>query len=65
MGCYSVTMVITKFVQAECDRAVQEELFDIKFIDFGVGLMFFYRIHKHVKMHTFSMGITECSFLQC
>ena len=32
-------MVITKFVQAEFDRAVQEELFDIKFIDFGEGLV--------------------------
>ena len=32
-------MAITKFVQAECDRAVQEELFDIKFIDIGEGLM--------------------------
>ena len=32
-------MAITKFVQVEYDRAVQEELFDIKFIDFGEGLM--------------------------
>ena len=32
-------MVITKSVQAEFDRAVQEELFDIKFIGFGEGLV--------------------------
>ena len=58
-------MVITKLVWEECDRAVQEELFDIK-IDFGEGLMIvFYKIHKQVKAHTFSMGTTECSFLQC
>ena len=31
-------MAITKLVRAEFDRAVQEELFDIKFIDFGEGL---------------------------
>ena len=35
--CYSVTMAITKFVQVEFYRAVQEELLDIKFIDFGEG----------------------------
>ena len=32
-------MVITKFVRAEFDRAVQEELFDIKFIGFGESLV--------------------------
>ena len=32
-------MVITKFVCAYFDRAVQEELFDIKFIGFGEGLV--------------------------
>ena len=32
-------MAITKLVRAECDRAVQEELFDIKFIGFGEGLV--------------------------
>ena len=32
-------MAITKLVWAEFDRAVQEELFDIKFIDFGEGLV--------------------------
>ena len=32
-------MVITKLVWAEFDRAVQEELFDIKFIGFGEGLV--------------------------
>ena len=32
-------MAITKFVRAEFDRAVQEELFDIKFIGFGEGLV--------------------------
>ena len=32
-------MVITKLVRAECDRAVQKELFDIKFIGFGEGLV--------------------------
>ena len=59
-------MVITKFVQAEFDRAIQE-LFDIKFIGFGEGLVtvFFYKIQRHVKMHTNPMGIIERSFLQC
>ena len=33
--CYSVTMVITKFVGAEFDREVQEELFAIKCFGFG------------------------------
>ena len=37
MLCYLVTMAITKFIQEEFDRAVQEELFDIKFIGFGEG----------------------------
>ena len=32
-------MVITKFVRGEFDRAVREELFDIKFIGFGEGLV--------------------------
>ena len=32
-------MAITKFVWVEFDRAVQEELFDIKVIDFGEGLV--------------------------
>ena len=39
MLCYSVTMAITKLVRVEFDRAVQEELFDIKFIGFGEGLV--------------------------
>ena len=37
--CYLVTMAITKLVRAELDRAVQVELFDIKFIGFGEGLL--------------------------
>ena len=32
-------MAITKLVRAELDRAVQEELFDIKVIGFGEGLV--------------------------
>ena len=32
-------MAITKLVRAEFDRAVQEELFNIKFIGFGEGLV--------------------------
>ena len=32
-------MAITKFVQVEFDRAVQEELFDVKFIGFGEDLV--------------------------
>ena len=47
-------MAITKLVRAEFDRAVQE-LFDIKFIGFGEGLVtvFFYKIQRHdVKTHT-------------
>ena len=34
-------MAITKLVRAEFDRAVKEELFDIKFIGFGEGLVTF------------------------
>ena len=60
-------MAITQLVRAEFDRAVQEELFDIKFIGFGEGLVtvFFYKIQRHVKTHTNPKGIIECSFLQC
>ena len=58
-------MAITKFVRVEFDRAVQEELFDIKFIGFGEGLVIFYKIQRHVKTHTNLMGIIECLFLQC
>ena len=32
-------MAITKFVRMEFNRAIQEELFDTKFIDFGEGLV--------------------------
>ena len=32
-------MEITNFVWAGFNRAIQEELFDIKFIDFGEGLV--------------------------
>ena len=43
-------MAITKLVRAEFDRAVQEELFDIKFIGLGEGLVIvFYKIQRHVK----------------
>ena len=58
-------MVITKLVWAEFNRADQEELFDIKFIGFGEGLVtVFYKIQRHVKTHTNPMGIIERSFLQ-
>ena len=54
-------MAITKLLQAEVDGAVQEELFDIKFIGFGEGLVtVFYKIQRHVKTHTNPMGIIEC-----
>ena len=52
---------------AEFDRAVQEELFDIKFIDhdFGEGLVtVFLQNTETCKTHTNPMGIIECSFLQ-
>ena len=66
MLCYSVTMAITKLVRAEFDRAVQEELFDIKFIGFGEGLVtVFLQNTETCKTHTNPMGIIECSFLQC
>ena len=59
-------MAITKLVLEEFDRAVQEELFDIKFIGFGEGLVtVFYKIQRYVETHTNPMGIIECSFLQC
>ena len=32
-------MVITKFLQLDCNRIFQEELIDTKFTDFGKGLM--------------------------
>ena len=58
MLCHLETMAITKFVRAEFDRAVQEELLDIKFIGFGEGLVtVFYKIQRHVKTHTNPMGI--------
>ena len=59
-------MTITKLVRAEFARAVEEELFDIKFIGFGEGLVtVFYKIYRHEKTHTNPMGIIERSFLQC
>ena len=40
-------MAIAKLVRAEFDSAVQEELFDIKFIGFGEGLVtVFYKIQR-------------------
>ena len=57
-------MAITKFVRAEFDRAVQEELFDINFIGFGEGLVtVFYKIQRHVKTHTNPMGIIARLFI--
>ena len=59
-------MAIAKLVRAEFDRAVQEELFDIKFIGFGEGLVtVFLQNTETCKTHTNPMGIIECSFLQC
>ena len=37
--CDSVTMVITKFLWPEFNRAIQEELIDTKFASFGEGLV--------------------------
>ena len=39
MCCYSVTMMITKFVQVEFNRDSQEEFIDNKFADFGGNLV--------------------------
>ena len=62
-------MAITKLVRAEFDRAVQEELFDIKFIGFGEGLVTDFLQNtetcRGLKTHTNPTGIIECSFLQC
>ena len=37
MPCYSLTMMITKFLPAELNRVIQEELVDTKFADFEEG----------------------------
>ena len=58
--CYLVIMAITNFVQVEFNRAIQE-LFDIKFIDFGEGSVIVFIL---VKTQAFPMGIIECSFLK-
>ena len=39
LHCYSVTMGTTKFIQPELNRAIQEELIDTKFPNFGEGLV--------------------------
>ena len=50
-------MAITK---SELDRAVQEELFDIKFIGFGEGLVtVLLQNTETCKSHTNPMGIIE------
>ena len=44
MPCYFVTKVITKLLQAELNRVLQEELIDTKFADFAEGLvLLFYK----------------------
>ena len=59
-------MAITTFVRAEFHRAVQKELFDIKFIGFDEGLVtIFLQNAETCKTHTNPMGIIECSFLRC
>ena len=58
-------MAITKLIREEFDRAVQEELFDIKFIGFGEGLVTVFLQNTDIKTHTNPMRIIECSFLQC
>ena len=55
-------MAITNFVQVEFNRTIQE-LFDIKFIDFGEGSVIVI-VFILVKTHAFPMGIIECSFLK-
>ena len=52
-------MAITKFVWAEFDRAVQEELFDIKFIDFGEGRVTVYLQNTETCKNAYK------SFLHC
>ena len=57
-------MAITKFLWSDFNRVFQEELIDTKFVDFGEGLVTaFQGIVKHVKIHTFPMGVMEGSFL--
>ena len=51
-------MAITKFLWSDFNRVFQEELIDTKFVDFGEGLVTaFQGIVKHVKIHTFPMGV--------
>ena len=43
--CYLVTLTITKFLWAELNRVIQEELVDTKFDDFEEGLaLLFYKV---------------------
>ena len=59
-------MVITKFIQPDFNREFQEERIDTKFANFSEGIVTaFSRLVKHVKIHTFPMGIMGGSFLQC
>ena len=56
-------MATTKFAQLEFNRVIQEELIYTNFVDFEEGLVLALQgIIKHVKIHTFPMGIMEASF---
>ena len=57
-------MTITKFIQTECNRVLQEEFIDTKLVDFDGGLVTaFSRYKECVKMHIFPMGRMGRSFL--
>ena len=58
-------MAITKLVRAEFDRAVQEELFDIKFIGFGEGLVTVFLQNTETCKNAYKSNGNNRMFISC
>ena len=56
-------MAITKLVRPEFDRAVQEELFDIKIIGFGEGLVTVFLQNTETCKHTYKSNGNNRMFI--
>ena len=56
-------MAITKLVRAEFDRAVQEELFDIKFIGFGEGLVTVFLQNTEICKNAYKSNVNNRRFI--